>query len=169
MLKLLLLSMLFVSSIYNISYTNIDGNTVSLNAYQGKKILLVNIATGSNKVGQLAQLQQLQLQYQDSLVVIAFPSNSFNHEPQTNAQIKQFCHDNYNNTFLLGQKIAVTGSGIHPLYNWLASSSENGVMPVPISTDFQKILISGEGALIGVFAPTITPMDSTIINAITGN
>ena len=89
---LLGISAFFITSIYSLSITDVNGNTISLSAFQGKKIMLVNIATGSDKVAQLAGLQQLHQQYHDSLIIIAFPSASFGHETRSNSEIKQFCH-----------------------------------------------------------------------------
>ena len=159
----------FLASIYGFQVNDVDGNTINIADYQGKKILLVNIATGSQRVNQLAGLQQLQQQYGDSLVVIAFPSNSFGHESRTNSEIGQFCRNNYGVTFRIAEKKDVTGSGIQPVYNWFAQASENGVMNGIVGSDFQKFLIGKNGALIGVFSPSVNPLDSLITNAITGN
>jgi glutathione peroxidase len=167
-MKLLILmgALFFTTSIYNLSYTTIDGATQSMNAYQGKKILLVNIATNSAKVGQLAQLQQLQQLFPDSLVVIGFPDNSFGFESRTNAQIKTFCEQNYGVTFKLAAKNNVTGSGIQPIYNWLTTKTENGMMGEPVKADFQKYLINEQGMLIGVFSASTLPLSATIVDAV---
>jgi glutathione peroxidase len=165
---LLLFSLLFLStSIYTLQFTDVDGNQVSMSNYQNKKILLVNIATGSPRVSQLAGLQQLHQTYGDSLVIIAFPSNSFANETRSNAEIKQFCQSNYGVTFKIAAKNPVAGAGIQSIYNWLAQASENGVMDGTVGRDFQKFLISKEGTLIGVFAPSVVPTDPQILNAIT--
>ena len=92
------------SSIYSITISNGPGTNIPLSNYQGKLILIVNIATGSDKVAQLGGLQQLKQQYGDSLVIIGFPSNSFGHESRNNAEIKQFCESNYGVSFLLAAK-----------------------------------------------------------------
>ena len=104
---------------HSLSFQNSDGATISMSTFQGKKVLLVNIATGSDKVSQLSELQQLQQQYGDSLVVIVFPSNSFGHEARSNSEIKQYCQTNYNSSFIIAAKTVVTGSGVHPVFSWL--------------------------------------------------
>lgn len=169
MIKILTAIVLLTSSIYTIPYTKSDGTSGSFASFQGKKILIVNIATGSDKVSQIGQLQNLYEQYQDSLVVIAFPSNSFGNEPKTNAQIKQTCEGVFGTTFIIAQKGPVSGAGILPIYDWLGSQAANGVMNGTVRNDFQKFLVDADGSLVGVFSPDTDPMDISIRNAITGN
>ncbi|HWR33556.1 MAG TPA: hypothetical protein VN451_08525 [Chitinophagaceae bacterium] len=170
-MKLITFLTLFLvnTSIYTLQFQDTDGNTIPMSNYQNKKILLVNIATNGTRVSQLAGLQQLHQTYGDSVAIIAFPSNSFGHEPRTNAEIKQFCQNNYGVTFKIAAKNSVAGTGIQSIYNWLAHASENGVMDGIVGGDFQKFLIDKTGSLIGVFAPSVAPMDSLVVNALTGN
>lgn len=151
---------------HSLSFHNTDGNIVSMNSFPGKKVLIVNIATGSDKVNQLAGLQQLQQQYGDSLVVIVFPSNSFGHESRSNSEIKQFCQSGYSSTFIIAEKSSVSGTGINTVFNWLANVSQNGEMNAPAGGDFQKFLVDKDGMLMGVFSPKISPTDSGLIAAI---
>jgi len=162
-------SLVLYTSIYTLSFTDTDGSTVNMNSFQNKKILLVNIATNSPRVGQLTGLLQLKQQYGDSLVIIAFPSNSFGNETRSDAEIKQYCQQNYNVNFFIASKNSVFGLYIQPVYNWLKHTEENGVMDVEIKSDFQKILINKDGNIIGVFAPGVSPTDTSIVNAITIN
>lgn len=164
--SILSIYMFLLTSFYALQFQTTAGNTVNMNNFQGKKILLVNIATGSDKVSQLAELQQLQQTYADSVVVIAFPSNSFGKETRTDVAIKVFCEANYNTSFIIAAKAPVTGPIAQPVYNWLAKASENGDMDLPISGDFQKILIGGDGTIRGVFSPKMSPLDSNITQAI---
>jgi glutathione peroxidase len=158
---------LILVNFHSLSFQDTDGNTVNMSSFQSKKVLIVNIATGSDKVTQLAQLQQLQQQYADSLVVIVFPSNSYGHENRSNAEIKQFCQANYNASFIIAAKTAVTGNNIHPVFDWLAKKTSNGEMDAPAGNDFVKFLITKDGMLIGVFSSKVSPMDSEIKEAIT--
>ncbi len=168
-LLLLLTSFVVTTSIYTLQFADTDGNVVNMSSYQNKKILLVNIATNGARVNQLAGLQQLHQQYGDSVVIIAFPSNSFGHEPRSNAEIKQFCQNNYSVSFKIAAKNPVTGTGIQSIYYWLAHTSENGVMNGTIGGDFQKYLIDKNGLLVGVFAPSVAPTDSLIVEALTSS
>jgi glutathione peroxidase len=151
---------------HSLSFQDAEGNTINMSSFQNKKVLIVNIATGSDKTAQLAQLQQLQQQYADSLVVIAFPSNSFGHEPRNNAGIKQFCQENYNTSFIIASKSVVAGSGISPVFDWLARKTNNGEMDAPAGNDFVKYLITKDGMLVGVFSSKVSPMDNEITEAI---
>lgn len=159
----------YLTSVYSFQVTDIDNNTINLSNYQGKKILFVNIATGSSQVSQLGQLQQLNQIYGDSLVIIGFPSNSFGHEPRTNIEIKEFCQSQYNISFLLAAKSSVNGGAIQPVYNWLTRQSENGTVNNDVLNDYQKFLVDKDGTLIGVFSSQVLPMDSTLQNAITNH
>jgi len=162
----IIFSLLFTSSIYDLQYNNIDGLAQSMDQYRGKKILIVNIATESSRVHQLAGLQQLHERYGDSLVIIGFPSNSFSHEPRDNEGIKQFCQSQYGTTFLLAEKNSVTQSGMQSIYAWLTTINENGVMGSPVGADFQKFLINESGQLIGVFSPKVDPLSPELTSAI---
>ena len=154
------------TSFHTLQFTDIEGNSISMSQYAGKKILLVNIATGSSKVGQLTGLQQLHQQYGDSLVIIGFPSNSFSHETRSNAEIKQFCQSNYGITFLLASKNPIAGPEIQSVYHWLTNTSENGETNETVKGDFEKYLINESGELIGIFSPSLDPMSNEIRNAI---
>jgi glutathione peroxidase len=171
MLVKILSALLLVAqtSFFSLSFTSGEGQSIQLDSFQGKKILLVNIATNSPRVSQLAGLQQLQQQYGDSLVVIAFPSNSFGNEPRTDSQIKAFCQSQYNTGFLLAQKSPVTGTNLPAVYQWLTKQPENGVMNQEVIADFQKYLVNGEGKLVGVFAGSVEPMSPDIISTINQN
>jgi glutathione peroxidase len=78
----------YLVSFHSLSFKNVDNVTINMSNFINKKVMIVNIATGSARVSQLAGLQQLQQQYADSLQIIVFPSNSFGKETKTNAQIK---------------------------------------------------------------------------------
>src|SRR2546423_3323591 len=147
------------SSLYDLHITLTEGTEVSLSTFQGKKILLVNIATSSPFVDQFSGLEQLQETYKDSLIVIVFPSNSFGQEQKRDSAISAFCKSTYNNSFLIAHAASVKGADIQPVYNWLTNQTENGVMQGEVKTDFQKYLISSDGRLVGVFAGSVDPMD----------
>jgi glutathione peroxidase len=168
-LSILISAFLLTVSIYTITSTDIDGNQINFSSFQGKKILIVNTATNSPYVSQYAGLEQLYQQYHDSLVVIVFPSNTFGHEPGDNASIKNFIITNYNAHYILGAKISVAGPNQAPIYQWLTQQSQNGMMNNTMYSDFQKYFVDKDGTLIGAFAPTVLPTDSSIIHLILGN
>ena len=137
-----------------------------MNSFQGKKVMLVNIASGSRYSSQLSELQQLQQQYADSLVVIVFPSNSFGNESKTDAAIKDLCENTYHSTFVIAAKSDVTGSGINRVYAWLAHKESNGQMNAIVDNDFEKFIIGKDGMIAGAFSSAVSPLDSSIIQVI---
>ena len=161
----LLIVKLLLINFHSLSFQS-DGNTISMSNFQNKKVLIVNIATGSDKAGQLSDLQQLQLQFADSLVIIAFPSNSFGNEPRSDADIRQFCQQNYSTSFLIATKSSVSGSALNPVIGWLADKTKNGELDAAITNDFQKFLITKEGMIVGVFSSKVSPLDADLIEAI---
>jgi glutathione peroxidase len=157
----------YIVSIYSLSVPDIDNNNISFNDYRGKKILIVNTATGNAQANQqLAQLQQLYQQYQDSLVIIAFPSNSFGNEPGTNAQIKSVMQGTYNVTFPIAAKSLVKGDSLNRVYQWLGDKMQNDVMDGKTKRDFQKYLIDRSGYIVAKFDSSVSPLSSTVLNAI---
>lgn len=173
MLKLLTLFFLFfaftATSFYTIPVPAATGDTaINLNAYRGKKILIVNTASNSNYTPQYGSMEQLYQQYQDSLVVLAVPSNSFGNEPENDSAVASFIAINYHTTYPVAAKAEVTGGDVSELYNWLTSEDQNGEMSSIVKGDFQKYLIDENGSLIGVFAAAVDPMDSIIQNTIIG-
>ncbi len=164
------LGALLTTSIYTKQFTTLNGTQVSMAQYQGKKILLVNIASASQYAAtQLPQLEQLYLQYKDSLVVLAFPSNDFGNEARSNEELKLLLQNTYHTSFPVSVLTGVKDStgNTHSIYQWLQRVSENGNMNVQVTKDFQKYLIDKDGNVMGVFAARTNPLDNTIINAIT--
>jgi glutathione peroxidase len=163
---LFLIMSLVQSSIYNYQFNSITGETVSMNAYRGKKILLVNIATGSQRATQLTALQELYSTHNDKLVVIGFPSNSFGNESHSNTVIKDICLSQYGVSFPLSAVSPVSGANLSGVYQWFANSNENGTGSFTLTADFQKFLINEQGKLIGIYSPSVLPTDPAIVDAV---
>ena len=105
-------------------YVSINGNTVSLSAYKGKKILIVNTASQCGYTPQYEDLEKLYKQYQDKLVIIGFPANNYGgQEPGTNSDINNFCKKNYGVTFPMAAKVSVKGNDMAPIFKWLTSQT----------------------------------------------
>lgn len=166
LINFLLFFSLNLTSIYSFDINTLNKDTIHFNDYQGKKILLVNIASGSEYASELNELQALYNLFDNRLVVIAFPSNSFGHEPLTNADLMQFLTDSTSISFPVAELSEVTGSNANPIYKWLSNANENGVMNRICSGDYQKILINEDGKIIGVFQDEISPLDPLITDAI---
>jgi glutathione peroxidase len=153
------------SQFYNLTFKSIDGEQVSMSEFKGKYILLVNVASECGYTSQYTELQALHKQYKEKLVVIGYPCNQFGgQEPGSTEEIKSFCKKNYGVTFLLSEKIDVKGSNQHEIYNWLTDKNLNEIKSSSVKWNFQKYLISKEGALIDVFYSSTKP-NSTKITA----
>ncbi|MCK9639237.1 MAG: glutathione peroxidase [Prolixibacteraceae bacterium] len=156
--------------LYNFKATTLDGQNFDLSSLKGKKIMVVNTASKCGLTPQYAMLEKLYEKYKDqNFVIIGFPANNFgSQEPGTNAEIKTFCSQNYGVTFPMMSKISVKGADIDPLYTWLTSKAENGVIDAPVQWNFQKFLINEKGQLADVAFPKELPDEEKIIKWIEG-
>lgn len=159
-----------LKSFYDFKVKTIDGTDYSLSQLKGKKVMVVNTASKCGYTPQYETLQKLYLDYKDkNFVIIGFPANNFlSQEPGTNSQIKNFCSEKYSVTFPMMEKISVKGDDIDPLYKWLTSKSENGVMDSEVKWNFQKYLIDEKGKLVDVAFSKEKPDSERIIKWIKG-
>jgi len=90
-----------MSSIYDITANTLTGEPLSLSAFKGKVLLIVNTASHCGFTGQYEGLEALYRQYKDQgLVVLGFPCNQFGaQEPGSAAEIGPFCEKNYGVSF----------------------------------------------------------------------
>lgn len=165
---LLFLSISGVINIHNFSIVDCKGGTIALDTFEGKKILLVNVATNHPLSYQLRGLQELHKMYKDSLVVIGIPSNSFGNEPNSATRIDSLYRLSYGVRFLISQPENITGASAHPIYQWLADSASNGVGNIRLREDYQKFLFDKTGNLMGIYSAHVDPLDSSIQKAILG-
>jgi glutathione peroxidase len=170
MMKLMLILLsLFVKapdSVYDFKPTSIDGKTVDLSQYRGKKILIVNTASECGNTPQYADLEKLYEKYKNKLVIIGFPANNFGQqEPGSNPEIATFCKKNYGVTFPMMSKVSVKGDDIDPLFQWLITQP-NPDKTGDIRWNFEKFLIDENGKLIHRFHDKMSPMDNSIVKAI---
>ena len=155
-------------TIYSFKLKNIDGWPIALSRYEGKVLLVVNVASECRFTHQYANLQRLYMKYRDrGFVVLGFPANNFGRqEPGTNAEIKEFTTQQFNIMFPLFSKISVEGKDIHPLYQCLTSPETNGEFGGPITWNFNKFLIDKDGTTIARFGSEIDPLDPQITEAV---
>lgn len=151
-------------SIYDFSFTSIDGKAVNMSDFKGKNILIVNTASKCGFTKQYKDLQALHEQYGDDLVIIGFPSDNFGgQELDNNAEIQEFCEQNYGVTFLLSEKIDVKGDHINPLFKFL-TTQENADFTGDIKWNFEKFLINKDGKLVHRYRSRTNPMDKAIVS-----
>jgi glutathione peroxidase len=151
---------------YDFNATTIDGQSINLSAFKGKKVLVVNVASKCGHTPQYAELESLYEKYSTyNFVIIGFPANNFmGQEPGTNEEIKEFCTSKYQVTFPMMAKISVKGKDIDALYSWLTSKDQNGVIDAPVKWNFQKFMINEQGQVVGFAAPGDKPFDEKIVN-----
>ena len=154
------------SSLYDIPLKDIDGKSTSLKAYQGKVLLIVNVASKCGLTPQYEGLEALYEKYKGKgLVVLGFPCNDFaGQEPGTNDEIKAFCSSKYSVTFPLFDKLHVKGAEQHALYT--ALTGKESPFPGDIQWNFGKFLISRDGTIVKRFEPKTKPDDPGVVGAI---
>jgi glutathione peroxidase len=148
---------LSAGSLQDIPIKDIDGKETSLKAYEGKVLLLVNVASKCGLTPQYKALEGLYQKYKDKgFVVLGFPCNQFKEqEPGTNEEIKQFCSTKYQVTFPLFDKLNVNGPKRHALY--VALAGPDSPFPGDIKWNFGKFLISRDGKILNRFEPRTVP------------
>jgi glutathione peroxidase len=150
-----------VSPIYGFSVRTLDGRETSLGEYQGKVLLIVNVASRCGFTPQYTGLEALYREHKDrGLVVLGFPCNQFGaQEPGSEQEIQTFCSTTYDVSFPLFAKIDVNGDGAHPLYRWLRAEAKGVLGTEAIKWNFTKFLVDRSGRVVNRYAPTTTPGD----------
>ncbi len=146
-------------SVYNFQVKDAKGNTIELEQYAGKVLLIVNTASKCGFTPQYAGLEELYKNYQEKgLVVLGFPCDQFAHqEPGSDAEIQSFCQMNYGVTFPVMAKIEVNGKNAHPLYKYLRTQKKE-LLGDSIKWNFTKFLIDKQGNVVKRFAPNFEPV-----------
>jgi glutathione peroxidase len=172
-------------SVYDTTVKRIDGTATKLDAYRGKVLLIVNVAS---KCGLTPQYKGLEALYEAKrglgLEILGFPANDFaGQEPGTDEQIASFCSTNYSVQFPMFSKIAVKGNAQHPLYRQLTASKPTAVgeegmreklkgygidtgQPSEVLWNFEKFLLDRKGSVVERFSPDVAPDDARLVSAI---
>jgi len=151
----------------------IDGTKVDLSEFEGRVVLIVNVASKCGLTPQYEALEKLHREFEDEgLVVLAFPCNQFlGQEPGSNEEIAAFCKTSYDVTFRLFEKVDVKGEDAHPVFRSLTTTPtvrvgpgdgvEEGATGDP-EWNFTKFLLGRDGHLQARFHPTVTPADERV-------
>ncbi|KAF9897151.1 peroxiredoxin hyr1 [Lobosporangium transversale] len=131
---------------------------VSMKDFEGKVVLVVNVASKCGFTRQYAALEELYKKYKDQgFVVIGFPCNQFGgQEPGTNEEIESFCQLNFGVSFPLMDKVDVNGDNEDPVYTYLKSQKKS-LMMSRIKWNFEKFLIAKDGTVYERYASTTDP------------
>jgi len=175
-----------MTAVQDIPISTITGTDTTLGAFAGQVVLVVNVASQCGLTPQYEALERLFEQQRDKgFTVVGFPANNFaGQEPGTNDEIAEFCRSAYSVAFPMFAKISVVGDDQHPLYRELTSAAPRaagepdefreklrgyGLAPnndPDVLWNFEKFLIGRDGNVIGRFAPTLSPDDPLITDAI---
>ena len=175
------------NKIYEIPVRRIDGRETTLAEFEGKTLLVVNVASKCGLTPQYEGLESLYKEYKDQgFEVLGFPANNFlAQEPGTNDEIQEFCEHNYGVSFPLYQKISVKGDDQHLLYHHLtdekgeadiangsefeeklAGFGQERTKPNDVLWNFEKFLIGKKGKVAARIAPDVTAEDSRLVEAV---
>ncbi len=166
-IALIISTMDTTTNIYDFKVAGLNGGTIDLAQYKGKKILIVNVASECGYTYQYEDLEKLYEKYKDKMVLIGFPCNQFGfQEPGSPEEIKTFCSSKYGVTFQLASKIDVKGKDQAPIYEWLTKKELNGVETTEVSWNFNKYLIDEQGNYIAHYGSKVKPFDAVLVAAI---
>jgi glutathione peroxidase len=155
-------------TIYDYTTKDLYGKEVKLSDYQGKVLLIVNIASACGFTPQLGGLEQLYEKYKDrGFEVIGYPSNQFGgQEPLEKEQITDFCQVNYGATFKIMEKTDVRGKNSHPVFKFLTTKKLNGKVNTSPLWNFFKYLVDRNGKVVAYYSSITTPTDDKLIKQI---
>ena len=143
------------------TFLSIDGGTLDLADFRGGPVLVVNTASRCSSTPQYDGLQALWDRYRDrGLTVVGVPSRSFGQELDSAGAVKDFCEVNFAIDFPMTGIVEVTGAQAHPFYAWAA---DQGHAP---TWNFHKLLLDGDGRLVGTFDRSVEPDDPALVAAI---
>lgn len=148
-----------MTNVYDFSARTLDGETVSLDRYRGKALLIVNTASQCGFTSQYSGLEQLHRDFSArGFEVLGFPCNQFGaQEPGDAEEIKKFCALNYDVTFPLFAKVDVNGADAHPLFEFLKKTIPGLLGSQAIKWNFTKFLVDREGDPVARYAPQEKP------------
>jgi glutathione peroxidase len=157
-----------MASLHDFTHRTLDGKTRALADFKGKAVLVVNVASRCGLTPQYAGLQALQETYgARGFDVLGFPCNQFmGQEPGSEAQIAEFCTQNYGVTFPMFAKLEVNGAGRAPLFAWLTQEKTAPDGPGDVAWNFAKFLVGKDGKLIARFNPRVAPDAPELVAAI---
>jgi len=152
------ISLVASSTFHSLVADDIDGKRVEFDTFDGKVVLVVNVASYCGYTeGHYRGLQKMYDILGDSgkLEILAFPCNQFGEqEPEAPEVIKFNMKKKYGIDFRLMDKVEITGAGAHPVWTFLTGTSQ-----VTPRWNFYKYLIDGNGDIVKAWGPQIAVED----------
>jgi glutathione peroxidase len=158
-------------SIYDVKIDALDGSPFDLSSLEGREVLVVNVASRCGLTPQYTGLEELQRRYADrGFTVLGVPCNQFGgQEPGSAEEIQAFCSATYGVTFPITEKVDVNGQKRHPLYQRLTDTPDPEGEAGDIQWNFEKFLVSPQGAIVARFRPRTEPGSQDVVEAIEAN
>jgi glutathione peroxidase len=155
-------------SLYDVTINALDGSPADLHDYDGRAVLMVNVASKCGLTPQYTGLEELQERYADrGFTVLGLPCNQFGgQEPGTADEIATFCSTSYGVTFPLTEKIEVNGDGRHALYQQLVEVADKDGHTGDIRWNFEKFLVAPGGEIVARFNPMVEPTSDEVVAAV---
>ena len=159
------MNLMAAESVHDFKMKSLDGKEVDLADYEGKVLLIVNVASKCGATPQYKQLQEMYDKHnKDGLVVLGFPCNQFGgQEPGTAAEIQKFCTSNYSVKFPMFSKIEVNGDDQAPLYEYLKENSKD---TGDIGWNFEKFVVGKDGKVAARFKTRTKPDAKEVVAVI---
>jgi glutathione peroxidase len=157
-----------MSTLYDAPIAALDGSPLDLAGYRGRAVLVVNVASKCGLTPQYEGLERLQERFGSrGFTVLGVPCNQFaGQEPGTAEEIQTFCSTTYGVTFPMTEKVDVNGPDRHPLYQALTEVPDDDGEAGDVQWNFEKFLVSPDGAVVRRFRPRTEPESSEVIEAI---
>lgn len=142
-------------------FASIDGGQIDLADWRGKPVLVVNTASLCGYAGQFDALQDLHERFGDQALILAVPSDDFNQELASEAEVKEYCALTFDLTLPMTEITPVRGAAAHPFYAWVRQ--ETGFTP---RWNFNKVLIAPDGTIAGTWGAGVKPESAAIAGQI---
>ncbi|WP_144661447.1 glutathione peroxidase [Paenarthrobacter nicotinovorans] len=155
-----------MTSLYSIPITFNDGSEGDFGRFEGKAVMVVNVASKCGYTRQYAGLEELYGEYRgQGLEILGVPCNQFGgQEPGADEEIAEFCERNFGVTFPLTSKANVLGKEQHPLFAELTRDDDG--QPVKVKWNFEKFVINRSGELVGRFPSAVEPDSEDLLKAV---
>lgn len=158
-----------LSELQTIPLTSLHGQATSLADYDGKVLLIVNVASRCGLAPQYETLERMQKEYGErGFTVLGFPSNQFLQELGSDDAIAEYCSATWGVTFPMFEKVKLNGRGAHPLYKELTKTPTDEGKAGRITWNFEKFVIAPSGE-IRRFRPRTLPDAPEVIEFIEAN
>lgn len=142
-------------------FASIDGGEIDLADWAGKPILVVNTASLCGFADQFGGLQDLHDRFGTQALILAVPSDDFNQELASEAEVKEYCAMTFDITLPMTEITHVKGDAAHPFYQWVRD--QTGFVP---GWNFNKVLIGPDGAIVGTYGSAVAPESRQIAGQI---